>query len=119
MGTAVNLILLLILLAFSYLREEPTFWTSAGGLPIWLRDLVGSGYYPLALLVFMLLTAFSLLSAYLLSTRTNSAGLAVLLLPLLWGLFFMAIVSAALNNLDNLLNGRPLHWHPDATWYQR
>ena len=117
-GALVNFLLLIALLAFSYLREEPLFWTNEGGWSVELRDLVRSGYYPLLALEFLLLIAYTAMSAYLLSLRHSSASLTVVLLPMLWGLYFMAIVNSVANNVDNLLNGRPLHWHPDATWLQ-
>jgi hypothetical protein len=117
-GAALNFLFLIVLMAFSYLREEPIFWTNAGGWPIWLREIVQTSYYPLMLLEFLLLTAFSGVSIQLLSTRSRSANLAVILLPMLWGLLFLVIANSVANNLDNLLNGRPLHWHPDATWSQ-
>lgn len=38
-----------VLLWFSWLRETPSFWTNAGGYPVWLRDVVRYSYYPLLL----------------------------------------------------------------------
>lgn len=117
-GAAVNFLLLIVLIAFSYLREEPIFWTNEGGWPVWLRDLVRGAYYPMILLELLLLTAFSGVSVHLLTSRCASASVAVVLLPMLWGLFFLVIANSVANNLDNLLHGRPLHWHADATWLQ-
>jgi hypothetical protein len=117
-GALVNLLLLILVLTFSYLREEPLFWMNEGGWSVEWRDLVRSGYYPLLALQLLLLIAFTGMSTYLLSSRRSSASLAVVLLPLLWGLYFLAIVNSVANNVDNLLNGRPLHWHPEATWSQ-
>ncbi|WP_295388472.1 hypothetical protein [uncultured Thiodictyon sp.] len=105
-------------MAFSYLREEPTFWTNAGDWPTGLRELVQDTYYPFIVLEFLLLAAFSGVSIQRLSTRSRSASLAVILLPLLWGLFFLLIANSVANNLENLLTGRPLHWHRDANWSQ-
>lgn len=117
-GAAVNFFSLIALIAFSYLREEPLFWTNEGGWSSGLRELVRTAYYPLLALEFLLLAAFSGASIRFLSSRRASASLAVILLPLLWGLYFLVIANSVANNLDNLLNGRPLHWHPDATWSQ-
>ena len=105
-------------MAFSYLREEPIFWTNEGGAAIGLRDLVRDTYYPLLALEFLLLAAFSGVSIHLLSSRRTSANLAVIMLPMLWGLYFLVIANSVANNLDNLWNGRPLHWHADAIWLQ-
>jgi hypothetical protein len=117
-GAAVNFLFLIVLMAFSYLREEPIFWTNAGDWPVWLREMVQSSYYPLMFLEFLLLTVFSGVSIQLLSTRAQSASLSVILLPILWGLLFVVIANSIANNLDNLWNGRPLHWHPDSNWSQ-
>ncbi|MFZ1537953.1 MAG: hypothetical protein WAT23_11295 [Chromatiaceae bacterium] len=117
-GALVNVMFLIVLLAFSYLREEPLFWTNEGGWSVEWRDLVRSGYYPLLALEFLLLLAYSGMSVSLLNARRSSASLTMILLPMLWGLFFMAIVNSVANNIENLLQGRPLHRHPDMTWYQ-
>lgn len=117
-GALVNVIFLIVLLAFSYLREEPLFWTNEGGWSVEWRDLVRSGYYPLFALEFLLLLGYSGMSVSLLSVRRSSASLTMILLPVLWGLYFMVIVNSVANNVDNLLQGRPLHWHPDVTGYQ-
>jgi len=116
---AVNFISLIVLVTFSYLREEPLFWTNEGDWSIGLRDLVRGTYYPLLALEFLFLAAFSGVSIRLLSTRRTSASLAVILLPMLWGLYFLVIANSVANNLENLWNGRPLHWHPDTSWSQR
>lgn len=117
-GAVINLLILVILITFSYLREEPLFWMNEGESPIWLRDLVASYYYPFLLLELLLLSAFSGFSIHHLSSRSSSASLAVILLPMLWGLYFLVIVNSVFNNLENLFLGRPLHWHPDETWRQ-
>ncbi len=120
-GAVVNFMFLIILLVFSYLREEPSFWMNANAWSAWpsgMRELVQTLYYPLLLLEFLLLSAFSGISIHLLSTRYTSASLAVVLLPMLWGLFFMVIVNSVFNNLENLWYGRPLHWHPHDPWPQ-
>ena len=117
-GLAINVLLLIVLLAFSYLREDPLFWTNEGGWPSTARNLVRILYYPLLALEFLLLVALSETSVYLISMRRTAASLAIVLLPMLWGLYFMVIVNSVANNLSNLWNGRPLHWHADPTWQQ-
>lgn len=117
-GLAINVLLLIVLLAFSYLREDPLFWTNEGGWPSTARSLVRILYYPLLALEFLLLVALSATSVYLISMRRTAASLAIVLLPMLWGLYFMVIVNSVANNLSNLWNGRPLHWHADRTWQQ-
>lgn len=117
-GAAINFLILLILITFSYLREEPIFWRNEGESPVRLRELVATFYYPLLFIELLLLSAFSGFSIHHLSSRSSSASLAVILLPMLWGLYFMLIANSVFNNLENLFYGRPLHWHPDKTWNQ-
>lgn len=117
-GAVINFLILLVLITFSYLREEPLFWRNEGESPIRLRELVATFYYPLLLLELLFLGAFTGFSIHRLSTRSSSASLAVILLPMLWGLYFMLIANSVFNNLENLFLGRPLHWHPDQTWNQ-
>lgn len=115
-GAAINFLILIVLMTCSYLREEPLFWTNEGDWTSRARELVQNAYYPLLALEFLLLAASTAASVYLMSARRASASLAVILLPMLWGLYLMVVANSVANNLDNLWNGRPLHWHPDATW---
>ncbi|WP_295446345.1 hypothetical protein [uncultured Thiodictyon sp.] len=114
-GAALNFLFLIVLMTFSYLREEPIFWTNAGDWPIWLREMVQSSYYPLILLEFLLLAAFSGVTIQQLSARSQSASLAVIALPILWGLLFLVVVNSAANNIENIWNNRPIHWHPQSS----
>jgi hypothetical protein len=105
---ALNFFVLFLLAVFAVMREQPLFWRNAGGWPIWLRDLVAVSFYPLLGLELLLLLLFS--SACLRDRRTTQSS-AIFTLPLLWGLLFLVLAVLAANNLDNLLSGRPLHWH--------
>lgn len=112
-GAVVNVCLLAVLVGFAWLKEQPLFWRNAGNWPIWLRELVGSSFYPLFLLEFLLLTAFTGASIRCLRSGCSGGGFLAVALPLVWGLFFVVILLLVANNLDNLLAGRPLHWHPE------
>jgi hypothetical protein len=101
---------LCLLAVFAVLREQPLFWRNAGGWPAWLRDFVAVSFYPLLGLEFLLLLLFS---SVLLRGHRMTQPSAILTLPLLWGLLFFIFAVVAGNNLDNLLSGRPLHWHAD------
>ena len=111
-GVFVNTIFLGLLIFFAYLREQPLFWTNAGNWPIWLRQLVGASFYPLLLLELILLTIFSGACVRVLSFGYRTAIPAVLVLPFLWVLFILVLLIVGANNLENLIAGRPLHWHP-------
>lgn len=87
------------------------FWTNAGNWPIWLRELIGASFYPLLLLEFLLLMAFSGVWVRVLSSGSPAGKTAVAVLPLLWALFLLIVVIMGANNLDNLIAGQPFHWH--------
>ena len=111
-GAFVNASFLAVLVFFAYLREQPSFWTNVGNWPIWLRELVGASFYPLLLLVLILLTIFSGACVRVLSFGCRTAIPAVLALPFLWVLFILVLLIVGANNLENLIAVRALHWHP-------
>jgi len=111
-GAILNFTILGVLILFASLREQSTFWTHAGHWPIWLRELVGSSFYPLLLLELLFLMTFSGMCVRLLNARCPTATSAVVFLLLLWTLFVLVVVIIGANNLDSLIAGRPLHWHP-------
>jgi len=111
-GMMANLSFLVMLMLFAGLREVPMFWTNAGGWPVWLRDLVGFGFYPMLFLEIALLTLLSFVGLRCLARLQEPAvGVAVILLPVAWLLLFSVMGLVAFNNVENLIAGRPLHWH--------
>jgi len=112
-GAAINFFILVVLMPFAWLREQPAFWTNAGGWPIWFREFVGASFFPLFLLEFLLLVIFSGLCVQLLPKRNLNGNAVVVVLLLFWMLFFLVIVIFATNNLENLMTGRSAHWHAD------
>lgn len=111
-GAFVNFSFLLALVFFAFLREEPSFWTNAGSWPIWLREIVGAVFYPMLLLELLTLMVFTGLCVRSRGSRYRSTTIAVVMLPLLWMLYVFVLLIVAVNNLDNLIAGQPLHWHP-------
>ena len=111
-GAFVNFSFLLALVFFAFLREEPSFWTNAGSWPIWLREIVGAVFYPMLLLELLTLLVFTGLCVRSRGSRYRSTTIAVVMLPLLWMLYVFVLLIVAVNNLDNLIAGQPLHWHP-------
>ena len=95
------------------LRETPPFWHNAGGFPVSLREWVLIAFYPLTFLCLLLAAATSRLA---LNTAIPSRGLRAVLFGITlaqWILITAVVTVAVWNNLDNLINGRPLHWHPE------
>jgi hypothetical protein len=87
----------------SFLRELPEFWTNAGGYPILFREVLQVGYYPLLGVLLFLHLVLAICYHGLVARLLN----ALISLPLCVGL-----AIAWSNNIMNLWEGRPLHWHP-------
>jgi len=113
LGAVINFSILLLLIPLAWLREQSVFWTNAGGWSIWFRGFVEASFFPLFLLEFMLIAIFSGVCAQLLSRRSADGNVVLAVLLLLYVLFLFIIVIIAANNLENLIAGRPLHWHAD------
>jgi hypothetical protein len=98
-----------VCLVFSFLRETADFWRHSGGYPLWLRDLVKIGYYPLLvgdLCILMGLT--TVLCARLKQGRDFLIFKGVLFCAA-WALFWAAIGISANNNVTNFWHNRPIH----------
>ncbi len=93
-----------ILLALAVLRESQAFWLNSGGYPVWLRELVESGFYPYLL-------CLSVLHWSCWPGRSKSLWNWTLwgFCTFLWG---VSILWFSWNNLENLFSGRGLHEHP-------
>jgi hypothetical protein len=103
----------LVLLVSSLLREMHEFWLNSGGYPVFLRAMVLHLHYPLFFLVFGSTAAVSLMSLrYFAEDRRAGRGL-LLMCGLQWLLFTAIVVIMLWNNVENLLNGHPLHYHGD------
>ena len=92
------------LLVLAVLRENPMFWRNQGGYSSEFRSLVHVGFWPFWLLVM----TYQVFCLRLL--RRHPVGWLLCLLAGLIGL--LATLWAVWNNMENLLCGRPLHWHP-------
>ena len=96
---------------FAWLREAPLFWRNAGGYPVWMRDTVALAFYPLLL---WNVAALGLLAAILIRSPLPGArvlGRRMAWLALLGLLTAMTALVVIANNVENLLNDRPVHWH--------
>ncbi len=107
----VGVLLLLVNGGCTLLKETPEFWRNAGDYPMELRALVLAGYYPLLGINALLCGFFSVLvaSEYRRFARCPRwAAAAGVALWMMWG-FNVALLTA--NNVENVLNGRELHYH--------
>jgi len=105
----------LLLVCFAVLRESRVFWTHAGGYPLWLRDLVLWTYMPLLLGTVGLLGGLSVACWAKIAGGLRFFILESVLLLLGWGMVATAGFIAYQNNVSNLINGRPIHHHPNTT----
>ncbi len=101
----------LVLLGFVILRETPMFWRNAGGYPIWLRDLVQGGFYPLLGLTAAMVFGMSVRLFRRTSYSALFWGTQCLCLMMSWVFLLMAMTMAISNNVINLMEGRSLHSH--------
>lgn len=102
----------LLLSVASLLKEDRLFWRNAGGYPVELREAVLAGYYPLLAGNFILCGTASALALKEYRSRGGRCSLAsVGVVAALWALLFMNIGLIISNNLENILQGRPLHYH--------
>ena len=107
-----NFLLGILLLAAALLRENPMFWRNAGGFPVFLREIVYVVYYPGLLGYLAGIVGISWIALKLLGAGYRSGGFLVFI-GLIQGLLLAVILIIMLwNNLDNLLHGQPLHYHP-------
>ena len=54
LGGSLCLMVSIVLFIAAGYKENPVFWTNAGGMPVWLKDGILFGFFPLwALLFFM------------------------------------------------------------------
>ena len=107
-----HLLLLVTLIAMALLKEDPLFWRNAGGWPVPLRDFVKLAFYPLFCVELLALLIFSV--SVILNARLARRyhRLHLLCVPALWILLAAVALIVTDSNIDNVSQGRELHWHP-------
>ena len=101
----------LLLSVGSVLKENTLFWRNAGGYPLELRTVVLYGYYPLLLINAVLCCVATALGVYEYRTRGRCCGGSLTVVAVMWSLLFLNAGFIVANNVENLLSGRPLHYH--------
>ncbi len=110
-GAALTALGLAVLIGAVF-RETSLFWRNVGGYPVALRDLVLTNFYPAFAIYFLGLMFGSVAGGQLLFRARRRRGGILLLICLLNWLLFTAITTMVLwNNIENLMEGRPLHYH--------
>ncbi len=93
-------------------KEDPVFWRNEGGYPVWLRDFVFDLFYPLLACQFFVMAAATLCQCFVLRLEGALKFGGLLAILLLWLFFGSVLTILVWNNVDNLWNGRDLHYHP-------
>ncbi|HCF94119.1 MAG TPA: hypothetical protein DEW46_03580 [Verrucomicrobia bacterium] len=100
-----------LLLVMTVLRESELFWRNKGGYPIPFRAFVLNYYAPLFLLMALANVLFSVLGFQ----RVRKLGLLLVIFFVfasgIWFLFGSTVAIMVANNVINLLENRPMHWH--------
>jgi hypothetical protein len=101
---------------FTLLKETPIFWRNIGGYPIELRELVLATYFPLLVANFLLCGGATALlqKRSFLRGRLSFNSLAMVLL--FWSVWFLNVGVLLANNIANIIQGRPFHFHPANDW---
>jgi hypothetical protein len=105
--------LALVICEFVHFREDRSFWLD-GDSPARLRSFVCEMFYPLVWFQTALLirVTWGLFTSDLKAPRLcMPMGIIVLLL---WLSHAASLLFAVENNVVNVLEGRPLHWHADS-----
>ena len=105
------LLLDLFLLLLVGWKEDPVFWLNSGGYPVWLRAFVLDFFYPLLIVQFFVLILSSVFQLQANRAEGPARRIFQVTVFLLWLLFGSVLTALAWNNIDNLVNSRPLHYH--------
>lgn len=107
-----GIILAATIVGFVHLREDRSFWLD-GSAPARLRSFVCEMFYPLVWFQTVLLfrVTWTFLTTGLRCSRLGLAEAAIVCL--LWSTQAFSLLFAVENNVANILEGRPLHWHPE------
>lgn len=112
-ATAVIFVFCIILVGFATLREDQAFWTNAGGFPILPRDFVRWTFLPLFIVTATALLALNMACFTKLCGSPRFIIVESLFLLLCWGLLGISGYIAFKNNIQNIINGAPLHRHEE------
>ena len=95
----------------AFLRETPLFWRNAGGYPEELRSLIFYGFYPMWALYFFGLLLGSMAGWRMIAVGHRGGAIFLLACAVNWLLFAALTMFVIWNNVENVLEGRPLHYH--------
>jgi len=101
----------LLVLIGAALKETPMFWRNAGEYPEELRALLLVVFYP-GYFIYFLWLMFVTFTAWRLMRSFKQVGILLLLASgVNWLLLAVSTTIVIWNNVENLLQGLPLHYH--------
>lgn len=106
---------LVLLLIGTILREQPAFWTNAGGYPVWVRTMVSVLYWPGLVVSGPALAVWSGWMVLQAACRKKGMVAVLVVVVLMWAAMGVVVAWMAWNNLENLFEGRDLHYHESRT----
>ena len=101
----------LLVLMGATLKETPLFWLNAGGYPEEVRSLLLVAFYPAYFIYIFLLTFATFLSWRLMYISKHAGTLLLLASGVNWLLLAISTTIVVWNNVENLLQGLPFHYH--------
>ena len=110
-ATCIVLCLGVLLVWFAILRENPVFWTPAGGYSKRLQDLVLHTYLPLWFVDAGVLVGLGMVCCSRLGRSLRFFVVEVWLLAMCSALLATSAIISVTNNVLNLIHGQPLHHH--------
>lgn len=101
----------LLIIIGATLKETPSFWLNAGGYPEELRSILLVVFYPAYGIYFLWLTVVTLAAWRLLRVFKTAGTLLLLASGVNWLLLAISTTIVVWNNVENLLQGLPFHYH--------
>ncbi len=98
-------------LALTILKENVLFWRNAGGFPIGLREFTLHFYYPILFGSFAICCTLGWKLLCRCRTRSSQPIFSLGMVILIWCLLFLNCGVLIANNLNNVIEGRALHFH--------
>ena len=102
----------LAMLVATTLKETPIFWRNAGGYPVELRALVLAAFYPAYFIYFFWLLFGTFMAWRLLRTFKRAGTVFLMACMANWMMLAVSTTIVIWNNVQNLLEGLPFHYHP-------
>jgi len=106
----------LLIIIGATLKETPSFWLNLGGYPEELRAILLVAFYPAYGIYFLWLTIVTLTAWRLLRVFKLTGTVLLLASGVNWLLLAISTTIVVWNNVENLLQSLPFHYHALLSW---